>query len=61
MNLHEVPVYRDSVLQPDENGKSVQTDLRQSLKPGKSEERKDSRQKPYPGGVSGCHGEEWLM
>ena len=54
-------VYRDSVLQPDENGKSVQTDLRQSLKPGKSEERKDSRQKPYPGGVSGCHGEEWLM
>ena len=38
-------VYRDSVLQPDENGKSVQTDLRQSLKPGKSEERKDSRQK----------------
>ena len=54
-------VYRDSVLQPDENGKAVQTDLRQSLKPGKSEERKDSRQKPYPGGVSGCHGEEWLM
>ena len=40
-------VYRDSVLQPNENGKSVQTDLRQSLKPGKSEERKDSRQKPY--------------
>lgn len=54
-------VYRDSVLQPDENGKSVQTDPRQSLKPGKSEERKGSRQKPYPGGVSGCHGEEWLM
>lgn len=46
------------MLQPDENGKSVQTDLRQSLKPGKSEERKDSRQKPYPGGVSDCYGEE---
>ena len=54
-------LHGDSLLLAAQNGKSVQTDLRQSLKPGKSEERKGSRRKPYPGGVSGCHGEEWLM
>lgn len=33
-----------------QNGKSVQTDLRQSLNPGKSNERKRQQTTPFPGG-----------
>lgn len=43
-----------------QNGKSVQTDLRQSLNPGKSNERKRQQATPFPGGglaVLVIHGE----
>lgn len=43
-------LHGDALLLAAQNGKSVQTDLRQSLKPGKSNERKRQQTTPFPGG-----------
>ena len=43
-------LHGDSLLLAAQNGKSVQTDLRQSLNPGKSNERKRQQTTPFPGG-----------
>lgn len=43
-------LHGDSLLLAAQNGKSVQTDLRQSLNPGKSNERKRQQATPFPGG-----------
>ena len=43
-------LHGDSLFLTAQNGKSVQTDLRQSLNPGKSNERKRQQTTPFPGG-----------
>ena len=43
-------LHGNSLLLAAQNGKSVQTDLRQSLNPGKSNERKRQQTTPFPGG-----------
>ena len=43
-------VHGDSLLLASQNGKSVRTDLRQSLNPGKSNERKRQQTTPFLGG-----------
>ena len=43
-------LHGDSLLLAAQNGKSVQTDLWQSLNPGKSNERKRQQTTPFPGG-----------
>ena len=43
-------LHGDSLLLTAQNGKSVQTDLRKSLNPGKSNERKRQQTTPFPGG-----------
>ena len=43
-------LHGDSLFLAAQNGKSVQTDLRQSLNPGKSNERKRQQTTPFPGG-----------